>query len=245
MPDYTISVVRDALKILSMFDYFNTSYSLTEISQATGLPKPKTVRLLYTLEQSGFVSRSQETGQYSLGPAARRIGRVTHIHHRARHVVQDAMWKLRNRWSETVNFGIIQNNRIVYAAIIDSPHPFRVVEQVGDTVPVSTSAMGRAILAVHPNPSVLCSPDVLADLEPVISEVRATGYAVDNEEVELGVRCVGVAVLDSDNTILGGLSISGPATRLTLELVDCIGQDLVTVSNEITESLKTFETSKT
>lgn len=236
MPDYSVQVVRDALRILEQFDVYRPSMTLTAIAAESGLRKSKAFRLLNTLQEVGYVQHD-DTGLYRLGPAARRLERVAFVALSVRSLVHTALLDLRDRWGETANFGLIRGRQVVYADIVDSLKPFRVVETIGDRVPVLTTALGRAILAYFPQPELLATSEELFLLRGLLDQVREVGYAIDNEEVEVGVRCVGAPVFDGPNGLLGAISISGPVQRMPRTRLAEVGDDLSRVAERLQDQL--------
>jgi DNA-binding IclR family transcriptional regulator len=236
MPEYSVQVVKDALRILELFDAFRPALTLTVIARESGLRKSKAFRLLNTLQEEGFVERDAR-GEYQLGPAVRRLERVPFMGRSVRSLIHSTLLELRDRWKETANFALIRGARVVYADIVDSPNPFRVVENIGDQVPVLSTALGRAILAHAARPELFASQAELAQVRNALDQVRVAGYAVDNEETEAGVRCVAVPVYEGPHTLLGALSISGPVQRLPMDRIPAVGTDLSRVALRLQDQL--------
>lgn len=216
MPDYTVQSVQDALLLLRCFDYYHNSLSLIDLTERTGIAKSKVFRLLRTLEGLNFIVQDPSSGLYHLGDAALLLGRVSRYDDQVQRVVDHMLKEINKASGETVNFAVIQGKKLVYAAIVESPSPFRMTERLGDEVPWVTASLGRAVLAYHPTPLIFIAPDQLQELAPLLERVRAQGYALDDQEVELGVRCVGMPVRDGHGMIIGACSISAPAVRLPI-----------------------------
>jgi IclR family acetate operon transcriptional repressor len=199
---------------------------LSRLAERTGLPLTTVHRLVGTLTSLGYV-RPGEGKEYSLGPG------LIHLGERASRMV--ARWAmphlslLVDELGETANLAMLDGDRIVYVAQVPSRHSMRMFTEVGRSVHPHCTAVGKALLARLPDTDVLAliartglpaktehtiiTPEAL---RTALDGVRATGYAVDDGEQEIGVRCVAVA-LDEPSLALA-LSVSGPAPRMTDEL---------------------------
>ena len=231
MPQYTVQSVRDALLVLTCFNYYHVSLSLVDLEVRTALPKSKVFRLLKTLEAMDFVVQ-EANGLYRLGPAALVLGRVTRASQPVRTGVDSIMQAIAHASRETINFATIQGKSLVYSAIIESPMPFRITERLGDIASWEHTALGLVILAHHANPRTFLPMERVRQLGPIFDRVRQQGYAIDDEATEVGVRCVGVSVRDGQGSIIGGCSLSAPSARLTLQQAHAYGKQLVQLAQD-------------
>ncbi|MFC0599160.1 IclR family transcriptional regulator [Streptomyces palmae] len=198
---------------------------LSELSTSSGLPLPTIHRLMRTLVTCGCV-RQQANRRYALGPrlirlgesASRLLGTWARPH----------LARLVEATGETANMALLDGDEVVYVAQVPSRHSMRMFTEVGRRVLPHTTGVGKALLAHAPaeevrallartgmpavTPRTITSPDeFLAALE----QVRELGYAMDDNEQEMGVRCLAVPVPDSPTR--AAISISGPAGRVTEE----------------------------
>lgn len=133
---------------------------------------------------------------------------------------------------ETVNLAVLDAGAVVYAAVLESPHEFRLVSMVGMRRPLYSTALGKVLAAFLPpedkqavlrsltfQPSTPNTITNLAQLERELELVRDRGYAVDNEEAVLGARCIAAPVLNSSQEAVAAISIASPSTRLSLDKV--------------------------
>jgi IclR family acetate operon transcriptional repressor len=204
---------------------------LSELAASSGLPLPTIHRLLRTLVDRGYV-RQQPSRRYALGPRLVRLGDSS-----GRLVGASAgphLAHLVNVLGETANLAMFDGGQIVYVVQAPGRHAMRMFTEVGRRVSPHCTAVGKAILAQLPPATV---HDVLRRTEFVahtdntitdaaaylreLEQVRGRGYALDEGEQEVGVRCVAVAVAVAVEGGLApaGISISGPTTRMTDELV--------------------------
>jgi DNA-binding IclR family transcriptional regulator len=239
MAEYTVKAVSDALMLLTCFDYYHPTLGLPEFEARTGLPKSKTFRLLKTLEALNFVVQDV-SGQYRLGTAALLLGRVSRYSDKVQAVITEMLQRLSDASQETINFATIQGRSLVYAAIVESPYAFRITEKLGDIASWEHTALGRAILAHHPHPRLFIPAERVRHLKPMLESVRRQQYAIDDEETERGVRCVGVCVRDGHGAIVGGCSISAPAVRMPIQRAHELGRQLIEEAHTVEVRLRDY-----
>ncbi|MFE7130459.1 IclR family transcriptional regulator [Streptomyces sp. NPDC057638] len=219
---------------------------LSELSTSSGLPLPTIHRLMRTLVACGYV-RQQPNRRYALGPRLIRLGEsaATLLGTWAR----PHLARLVDETGETANMALLDGDEIVYVAQVPSRHSMRMFTEVGRRVLPHSTGVGKALLAGVPADTVrallsrtgmpaatdrtITTPDGFLT---ALAEVRARGYAVDDNEQEMGVRCLAVAVPDSPTA--AAISISGPAGRVTDEATERIVPILQEVARELSSSLR-------
>ncbi len=196
--------------------------ALSELTDASGLPMPTIYRLMRTLVNQGYV-RQEASRRYALGPRLIRLGESA-----SRLLgtwARPFLTELVDEVGETANMALLDGDDVVYVAQAPSKHSVRMFTEVGRHVHPHCTGVGKALLAQLP---AAAAGDLLArsglpahtantitDPEAMLSEleqIRRDGYAIDDGEQELGVRCVAVPV--SGSPALTAISISGPAGRL-------------------------------
>lgn len=223
-----VQSVDRALDVLELLAAAPGPLGVTEVAREVGLAPGTAHRLLGALVGRGWV-RQDEGRRYAVGPAARRLGDAA-----AGRLAALAAPSLRaavEATGETANLAALEGSVMVYLAQSPSPHTLRIFAEVGRRVPLHSTAVGKVVLAglgpaalgalldrVGPLPAPR-TPHTLATVEDLGAEldrVRGQGYALDDEEQELGVRCVAVPVGAGPGADLA-LSVSGPTERLTRE----------------------------
>ncbi len=202
--------------------------SLSQLATRTQLPPPTIHRLIRTLVGLGYV-RQEPSRQYSLGPRLMRL--VDTSTKRLATLAHPQMSQVVDLLGESVNLAVLDGDEVVYVAQLQPSQNFmRMFTEVGGRVKPHSTAVGKAILAHMPEDAVrgllgrtgmprrtehtLTTPErLIADLD----QVRQRGYAIDDGEHELGVRCVAVAVQPAPRPM--ALSISGPLPRVSDEVV--------------------------
>jgi DNA-binding IclR family transcriptional regulator len=231
--DYRIQSVDHALGILEAFLGDEEEYGVTELSRKLDLPKNNIFRLLATLENRGFVEQNRSSGNYCLGIKTFEIGQVFRrrmgLLKQARPVLED----LEGKCDETVYLGVMQEGMVVYVDMVETDCPVRIVPKLGRRVPAYCTAIGKAQLA-HESIDKLepiidkvgfshQAKNTIGDKETLLKhlqEVVKNGYAVDNEEYEEGVVCVGAPVFDYTKRVVAGVCISTPVLRVSPERIE-------------------------
>jgi IclR family transcriptional regulator, acetate operon repressor len=218
---------------------------LSELSTSSGLPLPTIHRLMRTLVACGYV-RQQPNRRYALGPRLIRLGESASrlLGTWARPYLADLV----EATGETANMALFDGDEIVYVAQVPSRHSMRMFTEVGRRVLPHTTGVGKALLAGVPAPDVLAllartgmpaaTGHTITEPEAFLRElerVRALGYAVDDNEQEMGVRCLAVTVPDCPTP--AAISISGPAGRVTEGATDKIVPVLHEVARKLSAAL--------
>lgn len=203
--------------------------TLSQLAPDTGLPLPTIHRLVRTLVDLGYV-RQEPSRQYSLGPKLIRLGDITSRRLEAwsgPHLEQAVA-----RLGESVNLATLDGDQIVYVAQrMASQNSMRMFTEVGRRVDPHTTAVGKAMLAHVPQADVRAllsrtgmarrTEHTIVTADAFIAELALTkdrGYALDNQEQEIGVRCVAVEVPDSQHRL--ALSMSGPLSRMGDDVIE-------------------------
>ncbi len=217
---YIVEAVAKAIDVLETFTS-SDGLTLMEISQRVGLNKSRTFRLLCTLAERGYVERSSDGARYQLG--VKLFERAALVRRSLRDVARPFMLDLQERFNEMVNLGTLDNGHVLYLDIVESSRPFRMSATVGCRMSTHQTSMGKAMLAYLRADDPACASQALlpklskqrlAALGRELEMVRHHGYAIDKEENEPGVACIGVPVFDPAGLPVAAMSISGPAHRV-------------------------------
>jgi IclR family transcriptional regulator, acetate operon repressor len=220
--------------------------SIARLAAATDLNKASIYRLVATLERRGYLSRRGDRQGYTAGPSLLALSRLFVANTGLLTVAGPILRRLHEESGETVNLAVPDRDQVRYLDIVESAHGLRMSADVGATSPMYSTSLGKAILAaMEPEPARAAlarqdrrklTPHTLDDLADLTEEVRAArerGWALDDEETEVGARCVGVAVLDGAGRPIAGLSVSGPAWRLPDDTLPRVGRTLIEAAREL------------
>jgi IclR family acetate operon transcriptional repressor len=218
---------------------------LSELAAGSGLPLPTIHRLMRTLVACGYV-RQQANRRYALGPRLIRLGESASRLLGA--WARPYLAELVEATGETANMALLDGDEAVYVAQVPSRHSMRMFTEVGRRVLPHSTGVGKALLAALPPGEVrallartgmpaatdrtITEPDVLL---AELARVRERGYAVDDSEQEIGVRCLAVPVPDAPTA--AAISISGPAGRVTDTATDTIVPVLREVAHRLAAAL--------
>ena len=239
-----------ALSILRTLARSHDGLTLTELAQTVGLPPSTAHRLLTTLQQDRFVHFEPVGALWQVGVEAFIIGNAFA---RTRDVVMMArprMRRLMEEAGETVNLYIAEEGEAVCMAQVECRQMMRAIARPGGRVHMHCSGVGKALLAWLSEREVahilerqglpratdrtLSTPKALrADLE----QIRARGFAVDDEEHAVGLRCVAAPLLDEHGTPRAALSVSGPSARIPDHRLALLGSMVAEAAREITADL--------
>ena len=246
---YKLEGLDRVVAILDLLSASDSSLKLAEICQQMNLCKSTAHRTLMALERTGLIERAP-SHRYRLGLKLYDMGHraVEQIDIRAH--ARPFLRKLALRVGETVHLGVLHRSRIVY---IDKVEPVSrlvcISSRTGISNPVYCTSLGKAILAFMPadeakkilvnarftkyTANTLTSPEeCLAALE----RIRRRGFAVDDEEMEIGTGCIGAPVYDGEGQIIAAVSVSGSTTRLTAQRAPMIAEHVIRCCQAITMS---------
>jgi len=224
---YQIQSVERAVSILRLYLKGERDFTLTEVSDRLDLHPTTAFRFLMTLESSGLVEKDPETGKYRLGVLCLELGNAFLKQSDLRERALGFLESLRDNSQETVHLGILDGLHGVYLEKLPGLHPIGMMSsRVGSHFPIFCTGLGKAILANQPEDSLedfikllelkMYTPSTITDPDQMIREIykiRHQGFAIDKEEHELGVGCVGAPIFDPDG-VVGAISASGPIERI-------------------------------
>ena len=226
-PTPTIQVLERTFALFDVLAQHSDPMALKDISERTGLHPSTAHRILNDLAAGRFVDRPQ-AGVYRLGMRLLELGNLVKARMSVREAALTPMRELHRLTNQAVNLSVRQGDEIVYIERAYSERSgMQVVRAVGGRAPLHLTSVGKLFLAAEPNDRVRVyasrtglaghtrnSITQLPALERELDGVRARGLAQDNEELEIGVRCVAAGVYDDSGKLVAGLSISAPADRL-------------------------------
>jgi IclR family transcriptional regulator, acetate operon repressor len=199
--------------------------SLTELARQVGVDKVIVYRILKTFAAHRYVVRDDKTRRYRIGPAPLEIAQRFAQANPPHVLLQPRLQMLRDRCGETVHFTTLSGDEILLVSVNQSPNRVRVAGEIGERAPVHCTASGKAFLAFA-TPALLerlfaarpprLTPRTIVERRAMRREVeliRRRGYAIDNEEFDVGARAVAAPVFDHIGNCSGCVTIVGPSSR--------------------------------
>lgn len=244
-----VQSVDRAFTLLERLADAKGALTLSELAELTELPMPTIHRLLRFLTNQGYV-RQEASKRYALGMRMIRFGQSA-----SRGLGSWAtpyLSRLVEKYGETSNMAMLEGDSCIYVAQVPSPQAMRMFTEVGRVVMPHCTGVGKAILSMLNDEQAasllrrtgmpartdhtLVTPDAMLT---ALAQARDRGYALDDGEQELGVRCVAVPLLGLP--FLAAISISGPSSRVTMEDVPRIAPDLRAVAEELNRNYLSAE----
>ena len=245
-PKTTIQVIERMVALLDALAKYSDPVSLKELSKVSGLHPSTAHRILNDMVLTRFVDRV-EPGTYRLGMRLLELGNIVKSRLGVREAALSFMRMLHKKTQQTINLSVRQGDEIVYIDRAFSERSgMQVVRAIGGRGPLHLTSTGKLFLSVDEPKAIRAyatrtglaghnknSITDLGKLERELSLVRARGYARDNEELELGVRCMAAGIRDDSGKLIAGLSISAPADRLQDDWLE----ELINTVNQISATL--------
>src|SRR5271154_5980168 len=250
-PPYKVQVLDRAINILEFIGKQSTGEAgLPELSAAMKLHKTTTHRIAHVLESRGLLRRGLDSNRYRLGLRLYDLGCQALDHLNIRDEARPLMTRVALEVGETVHLALLDRSEVLYIERAESQRSLAMGSKLGARNPVYCTALGKAILANISEAEVeqilsTCRMEartrntitnVLA-LKRELEKIRERGYAIDNEEIEDGVRCIAAPILNARSRAVAAVSVSGPSSRITPARLQLIGKTMVKVARELSTRL--------
>lgn len=221
--------VKSAERVLEIFELLKTApegLTQKEIAQELGYAGSSTFELVKTLAEHGYLL-ADESKRYSLGAKLIQLGAYASSYLDLNKVAAPVLKRLMDQVQETVFMALLSGDEIVYVAIMDSFRSISTNARLGGRKPIYCTGLGKAFLSFLPRAESeaiigrlrfeAITENTITDaatLRTQLEGFRSQGYAVDNEEIELGLWCAAAPVYDSTGHMEAAVSISGPSVRM-------------------------------
>jgi DNA-binding IclR family transcriptional regulator len=229
--------VKRALSVLELLAHSRGAYSVSEISRKLTLPTSSTFLITKTLENEGFLQKNTETGKYSFGLKLISLSRSALENLDLRKEARPFLLVLMQRTGLTVHMAILERNEAVIIEKIDCPGLVRLASFVGRRLDSHCTGLGKALVAFLPEEELEqqilargfakhneCTIVTSSALKREFAKVRELGYALDDEEDEVGVRCIGAPIFGSTGKVVAAISVSGTTGQIPIERVESIAR---------------------
>ena len=224
---YRIQVLDRVFGILNLLASENSELTIAKLSSRLQLHKSTGHRLVAVLERNRYIERNPANGRYRLGLRLAELGMEAIARLDLREVARPELERLVEETGETAHLGVLREGKVTSVAHVESRHTLRTPVTVGHQAPAHCSSQGKAILAFLPlrdlrefvrayglRAYTKNTITRLSALRAELERVRGQGYALDNEELEEGLGCIGAPVRDHTESAVAAVSIAGPASRL-------------------------------
>ena len=224
---------------------------LQDISKGVQYPASTVLRMLSTLIDLGYVYQDKETSKYFLSLKFCMIGEAVRSQFNIRDVVYPYLAELSEICQESSCLAIEQDMMVVYLDVVqDHDKMLKTLQRIGKAAPMHSTGVGKLLLLNYNNSQLeelvkqkgllKLTDKTLADLPSLkeeLNSVRNQGYALDDEECEVGARCVAAPIRDYTEKVIAAISVSGPTSRITSEKMEGIIQAVLDISGRISKKL--------
>lgn len=244
--------VSSVLKVFGILEALaeQKEIGVTELAQKLMMSKSTTYRFVQTMKTLGFVSQEGETDKYRLTLKLFELGAKALEYVDLIELADKEMSRIAKLTNETVHLGTLEGDEIIYLHKIDSGYSLRMYSRIGRRNPLYSTAIGKVLLSECDESEVdeimakvrfikhtANTLENTAALKKVLAEVRKRHYAEDNEEQEVGIRCIAAPVYNRFGRIIAAISISLPAVRFKPEEVPYLVDMLHTAGRNVSEQL--------
>jgi IclR family KDG regulon transcriptional repressor len=253
----SVSALDKALNVLERLSLLDADIDLGSLAREVRLPKSTLLRLLTTLKTHNLIHQDERTRRFRLGWALIYLGRAANRAFSLVELAHPFLERLARQIGETANLVLLERNHAVYVDQVVSDSIIRGVPPVAARLGLHCTAAGKVLLSFQPpdrleriltqirlkalTAKTITDP---ARLRKALRRVRRQGYAVDDEESEIGGRCVGAPVRDREGRVIAAVSVVGPSSRFTRATIPGHIRSVLAVTGEISRSLGYRDSSK-
>ena len=226
-----LSSVTTALRLLKAFSEKDDEIGISTLSKRLGIAKSSVHRLAVTLVSEGMLEQDPESGKYRLGIALFGLGALVRRRMNVSTQARPYLFALREKTNETVHLAILDGSEIMYVYNLESSQAIRMRSDLGVRKPAYCTAEGQAILAFRPAETVERiiregllprTPQTITDptrLMRTLDTIRQRGCAIEDEESEIGMRCIAAPIRNDAGEVVAAVAVAGPASRLSKKTI--------------------------
>lgn len=243
--------VEKVLQIIETMAQHREPLRLQDIALKVDMPASTTLRFINTLMKRGYAHQDPITLRYSLTLKFMYIGSLVSSQVSIRDVAHPYLIELSRKCNESVCLGIEQDMEVVYIDVIDGPDGMlKITQRIGKLAPIYSTGIGKLLLLNYDTKKLdqmiaitglkALTPNTITSKNELLKEldnIKVQGYALDDEECELGARCISAGIKDYTGKYVAGISVSGPITRMTMENIKIIKNVVIDFADKISEHL--------
>ena len=243
-----IQTLARGLQIMNQLEDAPEGLSVTFIARELQLEKSSVSRFLRTLHNYGYVEQDERTRRYRLGARLVALGQRRLRQFTLREQARPFLRRLVDETGECAHLAVLTRGQAFYVDQVDTSASLRVSTGIGTMAPLHCTALGKVLLAyddIQPAEELsIYTPQTiteLAELNQQLERTRALGYALDDEEYTIGVRCLASPVWGDGGVLAGAMGISGPAARLTPGRLPGMAQIVIDCARACSDELQYTE----
>lgn len=226
--------VNKVFKVIEYMMEVRMPLKLQEISENVKFPASTVLRLLTSLIEMGYVYRDEESSKYCLTMKFCKIGDAVKSSVNIVELVRPYLLEISNATGETSYFAIERDMEVVYLDVVNGTDTYgENLKHIGKVAPLHATGLGKLMLLNYDDKMLVHlekekgfekltqnTLTTIEDLKKELEIIRNQGYAVDEQECEVGVRCVSVPIFDYTGCVIGGISVSGPTNKITVDRIE-------------------------
>ena len=244
-----LSSVANSIRLTKAFSEDEYEMGISALAIRLGLAKSTVHRLATTLVEYDILEQNRETGKYRLGLALFELGTLVRRKMDTASESRAQMYSLAEMTGETVQLAVLDHQSVLYIRILESRQAVRMSTIAGSRAPAHCTSVGKILLA-HQLPEVvreivdnglkrytvntITDPAVLAE---ELAAIRAKGFALDDEEIEVGLRCVAAPIRNHSGRVIAAISVAAPVQRMTKKNVQSTIPTVVAAADAISRRL--------
>jgi DNA-binding IclR family transcriptional regulator len=243
--------IAKALQIIEVMAEAAGPLRLQEIASSLDAPASTVLRFLKTLMDNGYAAQNPNTLQYFLTLKFCRIGDQVKRQVQIRDLVRPHIVKLSEDLGESTSLAVEQDLLVVYVDLVEGPdHTLKTLQRIGKVAPMNATGVGKALMIDHDRKEIerliesrgltKLTGHTIVSISKLLKELELTrkrGYAIDDEECEIGMRCVAASLRDHTGSVVAAISTSAPAGRMPESRIKQLGVQLKKLALQISSEL--------
>ncbi len=248
--DGHITALQNGLAVFDMFQVDHQTVTVAEVARHLGIHKSTASRIAATLVSAGFLRPASGKSGFQLSGKLTRLGNIAAADTHLTTVSMPFLRSLVDEVGETCHLGVLEGREAVTVALVDGSYSVRLHSFVGKRSPAHWTAMGKVLLSsltestldmLYPfeelpgatSKTIVSKSNLLAQLEMI----RKHGFAIDDEELEVGLRCVAAPVRDHDGQVVASLTVAGSSSRIQTSKMDLYARKVISHADLISREL--------
>jgi DNA-binding IclR family transcriptional regulator len=244
-----LSSVTTAVRLLKAFSEREVEIGISSLAKRLGVAKSTAHRLAVTLVAEGLLEQDRDSGKYRLGTALFRLGALVRQRMTVSNEGRPYLFALRDKTNESVHLAILDGSEIMHVYNLESTQAIRARSDIGVRKPAYCTAEGRAILAFRSAEAIeqtiraglqARTPQTITDpqaLRRELEAVRQRGCAIEDEESEIGMRCIAAPIRNDSGEVVASVGMAGPVTRLSKKAIAAFMPHVIETAEQISARL--------
>jgi len=250
LKEYSVPSIERALSILQCLGHSKRGFSISEIGRRLSIPKSSAHLILTTLERRGFLQKNTQTGRYHFGLQLVSLSRSAIENLDLREEAKPLLRSLMEETGLTVHMAVLERDEAVIIEKVEAHGLVRLASWIGRRLDVNCTGVGKALIAYLPHEEleylIMTKDFARHNAKTVVSKgalrrelavVRQSGYALDNEEDELGLCCLGAPVFDENGRVVAAISVAGTTSQIGTDRVPKLARQVMRAAQGISKRL--------